>query len=355
MRDLDRLPLLEVMTGRLDPCQRRAGAGGGQPWWLCPFHDDRNPSLTITPDGAHWRCFACDAGGDSIDLIRKLDPTLSFPEALAEARGEIRRTKPSVTAGRRQASISGAIPAVRPAGWTDLARRVADSARDRLWSVDGSEGLAHLRTRGLEDATIQSAGLGYVARDVFDRGVDADRPFYIPAGITIPWEETGIISALNVRRLVRDGKRKYHLMRGSRRSLYPSRLAIVPGRPLILCEGEFDCLLLAQEVGSLASVVTLGSASDRRPDVAVSLALATCSPWYIAGDNDAAGKVNAEGWLTRSARCRRIAPPGKDWTSCFQEGYRLGEWWKAILGGSDPNGLESDPDLYEPSPTLTVN
>ena len=33
----------------------------------CPFHDDKTPSLVITPAKNLWRCFgACDAGGDAI-------------------------------------------------------------------------------------------------------------------------------------------------------------------------------------------------------------------------------------------------------------------------------------------------
>ena len=37
---------------------------------LCPFHNDRNPSLFVADD--HYHCFACGEHGDSIDLVAKL-------------------------------------------------------------------------------------------------------------------------------------------------------------------------------------------------------------------------------------------------------------------------------------------
>jgi hypothetical protein len=47
----------------------------------CPLHDERTPSFVVTP-GRGWRCFgACDAGGDVIDLVQRLDG-VGFREAV---------------------------------------------------------------------------------------------------------------------------------------------------------------------------------------------------------------------------------------------------------------------------------
>jgi DNA primase len=53
---------------------RRRGAG-----WLCPFHEDGNPSLGVTAFG--FRCFACGASGDALTLVQRLKGW-SFDEAL---------------------------------------------------------------------------------------------------------------------------------------------------------------------------------------------------------------------------------------------------------------------------------
>ncbi|MBK6514319.1 MAG: hypothetical protein IPG04_09415 [Polyangiaceae bacterium] len=41
---------------------------------LCPFHDDHEPSLVITPDSNLWHCLgACQAGGSVIDFVMKAE------------------------------------------------------------------------------------------------------------------------------------------------------------------------------------------------------------------------------------------------------------------------------------------
>ncbi len=40
---------------------------------LCPFHADKNPSFYVVPQKRIWHCFACDAGGDVIDFVSKIE------------------------------------------------------------------------------------------------------------------------------------------------------------------------------------------------------------------------------------------------------------------------------------------
>jgi len=42
----------------------------GKTWLLCPFHNDRNPSLSLK--GQRWKCFGCQEGGDSVDFVTRL-------------------------------------------------------------------------------------------------------------------------------------------------------------------------------------------------------------------------------------------------------------------------------------------
>ena len=56
---------------------------------LCPFHDDHEPSLVISPDKNLWHCLgACQAGGSVIDWVMKLNG-VSFRHAV-----ELLRTDP---------------------------------------------------------------------------------------------------------------------------------------------------------------------------------------------------------------------------------------------------------------------
>jgi hypothetical protein len=121
-------------------------------------------------------------------------------------------------------------------------------------------------------------------------------------------------------------------------TVFPNPRAIIPGRELIIVEGEFDALLLGQELGDVASVVTLGSASIRS-DSDILRRMLSCPIWYVATDADDAGDKAAMSW---PARARRIRPPGrsKDWTEAAQTGMSLRRWWSDRLGGIEA------PDLF---------
>src|SRR4051812_24158215 len=44
----------------------------GKDWvGLCPFHDDKKPSLRVTPGKGLWRCMSCDATGNVIQFVAK--------------------------------------------------------------------------------------------------------------------------------------------------------------------------------------------------------------------------------------------------------------------------------------------
>jgi DNA primase len=50
---------------------------------LCPFHDDKNPSMHVDGEKGLFHCFSCGAGGDIFGFYMRYN-NLSFPEALAE-------------------------------------------------------------------------------------------------------------------------------------------------------------------------------------------------------------------------------------------------------------------------------
>ena len=47
----------------------------------CPFHQDKSPSLSVTPSKGLWHCFGCGAAGDGIALVQRKE-NLDFPAAL---------------------------------------------------------------------------------------------------------------------------------------------------------------------------------------------------------------------------------------------------------------------------------
>jgi hypothetical protein len=96
--------------------------------------------------------------------------------------------------------------------------------------------------------------------------------------------------------------------------------------------GEFDALLLGQELAGLpAAVVTFGSAScSGRPAPEVVDRLLKAAPWFLAADADSSGDLACAAWYKRA---RRVRPPApfKDWTDAFQGGVDLRSWWLPFL------------------------
>ena len=56
-------------------------AGGGSLKGLCPFHDEKTPSFTVTPSRGFFYCFGCGEGGDVITFLQK-HQNLAFTEAV---------------------------------------------------------------------------------------------------------------------------------------------------------------------------------------------------------------------------------------------------------------------------------
>jgi DNA primase len=193
--------------------------------------------------------------------------------------------------------------------------------------------LAYLRNRGLEDPTIKTARLGLVVNLPVPRK-DGSGTWSL-SGIVIPWIDAGRLALVKVRRLGSFNGSKYIEVFRDRPILYPDRSAIRPGCTAIVAEGEFDALLLRQEIGHLGvSVVTLGGASERPSPRAIDL-LCTTSRLFIATDADHGGDSAASIWPTYATR---VYPPSgsKDWTEVHQQGCnRLRYLWPGILCSYD--------------------
>ena len=50
---------------------------------LCPFHDDKNPSMQVNEEKGLYHCFSCGAGGDMFSFLMEYR-NLTFREALEE-------------------------------------------------------------------------------------------------------------------------------------------------------------------------------------------------------------------------------------------------------------------------------
>ena len=55
---------------------------------LCPFHREKTPSFTVSPDKQMFYCFGCSEGGNVFSFLMKLNH-LTFPEAVRHLAGKV--------------------------------------------------------------------------------------------------------------------------------------------------------------------------------------------------------------------------------------------------------------------------
>ncbi len=121
---------------------------------LCPFHSEKTPSFTVSPDKQIFYCFGCHTGGSVISFIMKSDG-LSFPEAVRflGRRYGIEVAEPAGDRGRRQMTENDRL--------YELNRVAMEFYCRCLDGHQGAEARAYLASRGFTGKTVRAHRLGY--------------------------------------------------------------------------------------------------------------------------------------------------------------------------------------------------
>ena len=150
--------LLELVRSRGHEPHRH----GNNKWKInCPFHEDTQASLVITPSKALWRCFGCGKGGSGIDFLVFHD-NLTTGQAirqLADKYGGL--VKPAAVA------VAADAPEKRTAAQQTLLNKVAEFYHKTFQQCP--EGRAYLKERGLhEPALYETFRIGYANETIRD-------------------------------------------------------------------------------------------------------------------------------------------------------------------------------------------
>ena len=125
---------------------------------ICPFHDDKSPSMTVSPAKQFYYCFSCGAGGNSIKFLMELQRQ-SFSDVVLELARKYQLPVetlegPQQERLRQQLSRRDQLHKALSlaAGWF----------RSQLRTPEGAAALAYLKdSRGLQESTLEGFGLGY--------------------------------------------------------------------------------------------------------------------------------------------------------------------------------------------------
>ncbi|MCR5673585.1 MAG: DNA primase [Lachnospiraceae bacterium] len=132
----------------------RLNKKGSNYFGLCPFHNEKTGSFSVTPGKQMFYCFGCHTGGSVITFIQKYE-NMTFSEAvrlLADRAGIELPENDNKEARQREDKRAQMLAVNKEAGKYYYAQ---------LRSEAGARGLKYLRDRGLSDETMQKFGLGY--------------------------------------------------------------------------------------------------------------------------------------------------------------------------------------------------
>ncbi|QLF94215.1 DNA primase [Pseudomonas sp. ABC1] len=253
----------------------------------CPFHKEKTPSFSVSPDKQFYYCFGCGAGGNALGFVMDHD-NLEFPEAVEELARRAGMEVPREESGRgnrpRQPTDSPLYPLLSAA--TDFYRQALKGHPARKAAID------YLKGRGLSGVIARDFALGF-APPGWDNlmkhlGGDAlQQKAMIDAGLLIENADSGkrydrfrdriMFPIRDSRgrviafggRVLGDDKPKYlnspetPVFHKSQElyGLYEARQANRDLDEIIVVEGYMDVIALAQQ-GLRNAVATLGTATS---------------------------------------------------------------------------------------------
>lgn len=325
------IPLVRLLE-RQGVTLKKAGADYLAP---CPFHDDREPSLVISPKKNLFHCFGCGAAGSPIDWLMKTEG-LSFRHAVEKLRTEL----PHLAAQERAVPPAAAkveLSLTEQAEDQELLNQVVDFYHATL--KDSPEALEYLERRGLNDAELidtfklgfANRTLGYrlpVRKNAADGGIrsrlqrigllrDSGHEHFTGSVVVPVFDEHDHVVEMYGRKIcdrLRKGTPKHLYLPGPHRGLWNVH-ALAASDELILCEALIDAMTFW--VNGYRHVTAAYGTNGFTDEHLERIKQSGIRRVYIAYDRDKAGDAATEPLAKRliaeNIECRRLQlPKGMD-------------------------------------------
>ena len=261
---------------------------GNSYFGLCPFHNEKTPSFSVTPSKQMYYCFGCGAGGNVYNFVMEYE-NYSFGEALSHLAERAGVELPKIEYSREARA-----KAEKRATLLEINKKAAQYFYYQLRRDNGKNAHDYLTGRGLSEETIKKFGLGYSDKysdDLYKylKAQNYSDELLRESGLFNVDERQGMydkfwnrvifpIMDVNNRvigfggRVMGDGKPKYlnspeTQIFDKSRNLYGLNVARTTRKNyLILCEGYMDVISMHQAgftnaVASLGTALTSGHAS----------------------------------------------------------------------------------------------
>ena len=268
--------IVDVISGYV-----RLTKKGSTYFGLCPFHNEKTPSFSVSPNKQMYYCFGCGAGGNVITFLMEYE-NYTFPEALEVLANRIGVELPKQELRAEQKRASD-----KKARLLEANKEAAKYFYTLLRSERGSRAHEYFKNRGLSEKTLQKFGLGYSDKYSDDlyrylRTKGYEDELLKDSGLVSIDEQRGgydkfwnraMFPIMDVRgkvigfggRVMGDGEPKYlnspeTMIFDKSRNLYGLNFARTTKKhQILLCEGYMDVIALHQ-AGFDNAVAALGTA-----------------------------------------------------------------------------------------------
>ena len=144
---VSRVDIVDVLSKRID--LKKAGKEFKA---VCPFHNDKNPSLTISPSKGFYHCFSCGAHGTALGFLMEYEH-LSFVEAIESLASDLGLEIPYEKSSK---------PIKQNNDLFSMMEKLQKKFQDNL--KDESKAIKYLKERGIEGRTAKKFGIGYAKK-----------------------------------------------------------------------------------------------------------------------------------------------------------------------------------------------
>ncbi|SPJ33623.1 DNA primase [Kushneria phyllosphaerae] len=256
---------------------------------LCPFHQEKSPSFTVSADKQFYHCFGCGASGNALRFVMEFD-RLNFPEAIEALAGRAGMEVPREGESDEQRQ-QARVQAKRQEEAVNLLELGTQFYQQQLASPAAHHAHEYLSRRGLSDDIVSRYAIGYapagwdtLKRHLSEKGVDEN--VQVEYGLLVRKEEAGrswdrfrdrVIFPIRDwkgrtigfgGRVLGDEKPKYlnspesPVFHKGRElyGLYETRVQSKRPERMLIVEGYIDVVALAQH-GVDYAVATLGTAT----------------------------------------------------------------------------------------------
>ncbi|HDD3809184.1 TPA: DNA primase [Staphylococcus aureus] len=124
---------------------------------LCPFHDEKTPSFTVSEDKQICHCFGCKKGGNIFQFTQEIKD-ISFVEAVKEL-GDRVNVAVDIEATQSNSNVQIASDDLQMIEMHELIQEFYYYALTK--TVEGEQALTYLQERGFTDALIKERGIGF--------------------------------------------------------------------------------------------------------------------------------------------------------------------------------------------------